>query len=1472
MQSSTQHSNRWQEARILILAEPEQASLTAELASRLRIEGATTVLVRPLNAAPDGLLGGEYTHGIAILPSTLLCAAEESQTKVELGDVSSVIRMVGQLSSLVCLAAADNCRHWTWVQFGGGRFGTGIESREPCFFSAAAFARSLHLERPSLKLRLIDLAPDMPQAELAELILREATGQEIFETIGFDRRGQLLIPQVRPCQPHLYPARKHSWTDEDVILVTGGAKGITAACALGLARRIGGRYALVGRSSSVSEQGLENQEIAATLQAFSAIGVPCRYYQADLADAVQVRQLLATVCQELGPITAVIHGAGVNRARRVETVNPADALDELGPKLLGAIHLCRELAATPPKMLLALTSIIGVTGMPGNAWYAFSNEGVDLLLRRFTQRHPQTTTQAVAFSVWGEIGMGLRGDSVRKLSRMGIEAIPTEAGVERFVRLFTHDPGHGQVVVTARLAGLDTWPTRTLTSNADLRFIDRIMHCQPGVELVVRTRLTLARDPYLVDHNFRGSLLFPTVFGLEAMAQAAAVVTGQASPWFSRIEEVSLRRPIVVDPKQGTEIEIYAIAHEANAAGEITIRAAIRTEQTGFAADHFSAVYTLGKPCPGPATGQIFDRPALGIDPLRDIYGRFLFQGDRFQRMGAIQELDRDHAVFTSESRKPEVVSRSAFGESGFSLLLGDPFLRDILLQAGQLTIPQETCLPVQIQQIERFGNTANEPGKRVVVAPYKVREQNEYVAEVYVTDEAGQMLERLTGYRLRILDEDPARPTAEELVDPTSRDEHLLGMALAEALRQFEIKSPALAISYLPGLHQEHRAARHQREIPVIDRAVNRWFSETGQTPQPIEVAWTDAGKPYLNQLALNQPKLNQLDLSLSHDDGCCFVVVGEGPQGCDVQPLEKRSLTRWEGLFDIPCRELMAALVHGGEEVDRAGTRVWTMMESVRKASGETACEPQLVARHASAVLLEAKTNAGRFSVITFPWQPTRGPDRMFAIVVGYSPSSEPIVGDPMQATLADSQQAARPGMGAGFQKVHGGGDSPAISDCSTDGQVLVNEVSNADGEGTDHDTCTRSDGQTRSRAARLRELQARGVDPFCHSVNVAVDGPAGQPVQELRFVVSFQESSTISRHVSAAQYLKWMGRMRELVTSFNVPSLVKWISTGNWGLVTNYGAVQIHGELTANDVVQMRFWTDAPHGSEVEYYCDFWKLGRDGSCEQVAFAEQKATWVRLVGHGQVIPEPFPEELVKFMLRMAPATSGHARRPGMQVGQTPRQLDCVADLRTGLDRRGDSLANRDHAALLNRSLAHCHPGAIQFTAAARPTDAQRLWRAVFETTLEDSNLVGNIYYANYFTWQRRLLDQFLHAIEPNYFRGIGADGELISLTSRMDYLREAMPFDRIQVVMLLRELSEYGAEFQFDFHRVSTDGAPQKLSVGRQRVLWVKRDAQGKPIPTTWPSGVRAALLQKDRRFESDDLTEEPMLSMRRSTVEAR
>ena len=231
-------------------------------------------------------------------------------------------------------------------------------------------------------------------------------------------------------------------------------KGITAECALALATKTGAKMALIGRSAA------NNFAVSQTLERFENEGITFCYYSCDVTDFDAVNKLVEKVTLELGAITAVVHGAGANKPCRVEQVSLTEAIAEVSPKLLGADNLLKALASTPPKLIIAFSSVIGVTGMPGNAWYAFANKSLDIMLRHFESNHRETQILSIAYSVWGEVGMGVRMGSVQYLERMGIGAIPTNTHNNHQQIMFdnnnidNHNYALGSVVISGASSGI----------------------------------------------------------------------------------------------------------------------------------------------------------------------------------------------------------------------------------------------------------------------------------------------------------------------------------------------------------------------------------------------------------------------------------------------------------------------------------------------------------------------------------------------------------------------------------------------------------------------------------------------------------------------------------------------------------------------------------------------------------------------------------------------------------------------------------------------------------------------------------------------------------------------------------------------------------------------------------------------------------------------------------------------------------
>jgi enediyne polyketide synthase len=970
--ASQQH--QWQTANVLILCSSKQSRVAEALHKKLQSHGARVQIKLFAEVYEQSLADSvDFSHFIAFLPQipidNLPLDVCLQQSIKRLHTVAALIPVSSKPHQRITLA---------FVQFGGGYFGKQpqVANIEQC--CAKAFAASIHFERPDLKVRAIDFSFDVNPAALAERVSNELSTPETYVAAGYDSELTRRIPRPVLQHPETYQRRPISWFSDDVILVIGGAKGITATCALAFAQATGVRMALVG--SSPYPQGTttgKQDELISTLESFRNGGLTCRYYQCDVTNAEAVTALIQRIRQEMGKITGVIHGAGQNQPRRVEQVSAQAARAEIAPKVLGALNLCNALKDDPPKLFVGFASLIGIIGVPGNAWYAFSNEALDLILRRFEAEHPETYVLSIAFTVWEEVGMGVRMGSIPALVKLGLYSISKEEGVRRFLNLMLNDPGERQVAVAGRVK-VDTWLPKPYPLPVASRFLEQILYVEPGVEIISRVHLSLEQDLYVQDHVYKGSYLFPTVFGLEAMAQAVAYVTGQFHFEALRIEDVRLERPIVVDPAKGVDIEIHAqVIEDWSVGAKLRVRAGIKTEQTGFAIDHFSATFVLNIDSDVPRASIELPETPLDIQPQQDLYSWLLFQGSRFQRLQQVYTLNANQCVFSTETRSSSSTSQDSFAESiSAPLLLGDPFFRDSLLQVVQLIIPQDISLPIRIDSIELYRPNGDVSSKCVGVAILEGRDDQQYRSTVFALDEDGRVIERLEGYQLKILEHREDHPTVEELADPSQRDEQILHSQLTRWADEFKITVPEVSLVYLPGLHQLSAAERHQRELPIFSRTIAQLLmQDTGL--QQVQTKWLNSGKPVIEGL-------EGANVSLSHDDHVCLCVAGYGLQGCDIAPVTHRTRQEWTALLSFAREPLMHQLLAVNDSVDRAGTRIWAAIEALRKATNALNIDLAIARIGGDCVLFQEAVSGSQLKVLTFPIALTRGLERMVALVV--------------------------------------------------------------------------------------------------------------------------------------------------------------------------------------------------------------------------------------------------------------------------------------------------------------------------------------------------------------------------------------------------------------------------------------------------------------------------------------------------------
>ena len=155
--------------------------------------------------------------------------------------------------------------------------------------------------------------------------------------------------------------------DNKVVLVTGGTRGIGRACVEAFARE-GAKVALCGR----------NAETAA--QAAAEIGGDARGYGCDMGDPESVKQMMAAVAADLGPVSILVNNAGITRDGLLMRMKDEDWRSVMAANLDGIFYACRAAARDMLKQrygrIINLSSVVGLHGQGGQANYAASKAGI----------------------------------------------------------------------------------------------------------------------------------------------------------------------------------------------------------------------------------------------------------------------------------------------------------------------------------------------------------------------------------------------------------------------------------------------------------------------------------------------------------------------------------------------------------------------------------------------------------------------------------------------------------------------------------------------------------------------------------------------------------------------------------------------------------------------------------------------------------------------------------------------------------------------------------------------------------------------------------------------------------------------------------------------------------------------------------------------------------------------------------------
>jgi NAD(P)-dependent dehydrogenase (short-subunit alcohol dehydrogenase family) len=351
----------------------------------------------------------------------------------------------------------------------GGSFGSGTDARLADDFSpgqggVAGLIKSLAHEWPHVLVRVVDVDRRAAADRLAAVILAELRDPTGPIEIGYQNERRLTL-QCVPSPLVESPATSVKLSRTSTVLLTGGARGITAAVALELARRYQPNLILIGRSplpednetsdtagiagaaelkaaliarlrregrpaspaivESAYQRLLHDREIRANIDRMKQAGARVHYYQADVRDEAALSAALDDVYRRLGAIDGVIHGAGVIQDKLVRDKTPESYDRVFGTKVESALILSRRLKFEQLQFWVFFASVAGRFGNRGQSDYAAANEVMSKLAIQLDRCWPGRVV-SIAWGPWSTIGMV--SELEQHLGQRGLQMIPPDVG------------------------------------------------------------------------------------------------------------------------------------------------------------------------------------------------------------------------------------------------------------------------------------------------------------------------------------------------------------------------------------------------------------------------------------------------------------------------------------------------------------------------------------------------------------------------------------------------------------------------------------------------------------------------------------------------------------------------------------------------------------------------------------------------------------------------------------------------------------------------------------------------------------------------------------------------------------------------------------------------------------------------------------------------------------------------------------
>ncbi|MEO3926894.1 SDR family oxidoreductase [Micromonosporaceae bacterium B7E4] len=361
--------------------------------------------------------------------------------------------------------------------------------------------RTIAREYPAISSRLVIVDGTEPAARLAQTLVDEMLlgGEAAVVNRGGGRRcaydlmpaslGALAAGGAGPAADGVAEARAMGLDRDSVVLLIGGARGITSWVARALATAARCRIELAGRTplpdgppdpalaaatdaaavravltrqrigspaaiARAAQAVLAGREVGTTVRELGELGARVRYHNLDARDPQATQRLINAIHDQYGRIDGLVYAAGVIEDKLIVDKDAESFVRVFDTKVAGARAVLETLDAvgSRPRFVVLYGSIAAVYGNRGQGDYAAANDALETIGARWAARTGNRCL-TVHWGPWapadGHGGM-VSPELGRELARRGIGLIDPEEGAQSLLsELAWGDPTLTSVVYTA---------------------------------------------------------------------------------------------------------------------------------------------------------------------------------------------------------------------------------------------------------------------------------------------------------------------------------------------------------------------------------------------------------------------------------------------------------------------------------------------------------------------------------------------------------------------------------------------------------------------------------------------------------------------------------------------------------------------------------------------------------------------------------------------------------------------------------------------------------------------------------------------------------------------------------------------------------------------------------------------------------------------------------------------------------------